>query len=106
MGSPSFCYREIIKNYIQRNVFMTERQKDFSDEVLNKMTEKELEDTAKKFNRSHRSYAHYVAGLAVSQFVEDWHKNCDIMNACGGAIAEFFDLVGICEPDNIDFDDT
>lgn len=84
---------------------MTERQKDFSDEVLNKMTEKELEDTVKKFNKSHRSYAHYVAGLAVSQFVENWHENCDMMNACGGAIAEFFDLVGIYEPDNIDFDD-
>ena len=70
------------------------------------MTEKELEDTAKKFNRSHRSYAHYLAGLAVFQFVEGWHENCDMMNACGGAIAEFFDLMGIYEPDNIDFDDT
>lgn len=106
MGSPSFCYKEIMKNYIQRSVFMTECQKDFPDEILDQMTEKELEDSVKKFNRLHRSYAHYLAGLAVSQFVEDWHENCDTMNACGEAIAEFFDLMGIYEPDQVDFDDT
>lgn len=107
MGNPEFCYKEMMKNYIMFSVgFSKSLNERFSPDTLKNKSIEELESIIKQFNRSHSSYSHFVAGMAVNQFIADWNENTDMLNAAGGGISEMMELVGVYDPDKPDFQDT
>ena len=79
------------------------RKCDICDEWF---SEDELEDLVKCFNKSHKAYAAFVAGVAVAHCSEKWDSCTDLLNASAGAISMFYDLLGIYDPDYIDFEES
>lgn len=107
LGNPEYCYKEMMKNYIMFSTgFSKSLAERFSPENLKDKSIEELECIVKQFNRSHTSYSHFVAGLAVNQFMNDWDENTDMLNAACGGITDMLELVGVYEPDDTDFQDT
>ena len=105
MGSPSYCYREFMKEYIKINVWFTKYEKVYTDEYLKTLSEDELEDLVKCFNKSHKAYAAFVGGIAVAHCTERWNSLNDLLNASAGGVSMFYDLLGIYDPDYIDFEE-
>ena len=105
MGSPSYCYKQYLKQYVKLNVVWSKYEKVYTDEYLNSLNEEELESLVRQFNKSHKSYSHFLAGVAVAHCQDEWKDCNDMLNASGGAIGEFMELFGIYEPDNVDFED-
>ena len=50
MGSPSLCYKKILRSYIEWNSYLTKYQEQFSKDYLLSLNEEELESLVKKFN--------------------------------------------------------
>lgn len=105
MGNPTYCYKEFLREYVRINTKLTKYNKIYTDEYLEKLTEEELEELVKRFNRSHKSYAAFAAGVAVAHCTEKWNYSNDTLNASAGAIGEFMELLGIYDPDIIDFEE-
>lgn len=105
MGSPSYCYRQYLKEYVRLNIVWSKYEKVYNEEYLNSLNEEELESLVRQFNKSHKSYSHFLAGVAVAHCQEDWKDSNDMLNASAGAIGEFMELVGVYDPDYIDFEE-
>ena len=106
MGSPEYCYKQYLREYIRINSRLIKRLEErFNDEALENMSLEELEEAAKLFNKSHKMYAAFTAGVAVAHCDETWDHIVDIMNASAGAIGDIMDLIGIYDPDTVDFSD-
>ncbi len=105
MGSPSYCYKEFMREYVRVNTRMSKYEKVYTDEYLGSLGEEELEDLVRRFNKSHKSYSHFTAGIAVAHCTEEWHNSCDMLNASAGAIGDFMELLGIYDSDNVDFEE-
>ena len=106
MGSPSYCYRKYLEQYVKLNIVFTKYDKIYTDEYLKSLSEEELEGLVKQFNKSHKSYSHFLAGVAVAHCNKEWKDCCDMLNASGCAIGEFMELMGIYEPEClIDFEE-
>lgn len=105
MGSPSYCYKEFMKEYVRINVCLTKYEKVYTNDYLKTLSESELEDLVKCFNKSHKAYAAFVAGVTVAHCSEKWNSCTDLLNASAGAISMFYDLLGIYDPDYIDFEE-
>lgn len=103
MGSPSYCYRQFMKEYIHISVAYEKIAKTYTDEYLSKLREDQLEDLVRRFNNGHKMYGAFVGGMAVSNCLEVWKNNRDIINASFGAISDFLELLGVDEPDELDF---
>lgn len=101
MGSPSLCYKKILRSYIEWNSYLTKYQKQFSNDYLLSLNEEELESLVKKFNQNHKDFACFVAGIVTSNFL----NNCcnDEVNACVATIPMLFELFDIDEPEDVDF---
>lgn len=105
MGSPSYCYKEFMREYVRINVRLSKYEKIYTDEYLKSLNEEELENLVRRLNKSHKSYAHFTAGVAVAHCTEEWYNSCDMLNASAGAIGEFMELVGVYDPDDVDFEE-
>ena len=105
MGSPSYCYKQYMREYVRLNMVWSKYEKVYTDEYLNSLNEEELESLVRQFNKSHKSYSHFLAGVAVAHCQLEWQNCNDMLNASGGAIGEFMELFGIYEPDDVDFED-
>lgn len=101
MGSPSSCYKKILRLYIEQNSYLTKYQKQFSEDYLLSLNEEELESLAKRFNQNHKSFACFIVGAATANFLNDCCN--DEVNACAAAIPMLFELFDIDEPEDIDF---
>ena len=107
MGSPEFCYKEMMKNYILLSVGTSKSlRKRFNDDTLKDKSIDELESIIKQFNRNHSSYSHFIAGMATNQFLSEWSESNDMINASFGALGDLMELVGVYDPGGPDFQDT
>lgn len=104
MGSPSACYQEILRSYIIQNSRWSKYEKEFTDEYLLTLSEKELEKLVLQFNSQHDKYACFMMGAATANFLNECCN--DEANACAAAIGNLFDLLEIDEPEEIDFKET
>ena len=50
MGSPTACYKEILRGYIQQNSRWSKYEKEFTEDYLLTLSEEELEELAGQFN--------------------------------------------------------
>ena len=57
----------------------------------------------RRFNNGHKMYGAFIGGIAVSNCLEIWKNNGDTINASFGAISDFLELLGVDEPDELDF---
>ena len=105
MGSPSYCYKKFMEEYIRINVHLTKYEKKYTEEYLKGLTEEELEDLVKCFNKNYKSYAAFTAGIAIAHCTREWEHLGDILNASAGAIGEFMELIGVYDPDTVDFEE-
>ena len=105
MGSPSYCYREFMREYIRVNVTMSKLSKVYTEEYVNSLSEEELEKEVRKFNRTYKAYGAFLGGVAVAHCIEEWNNSCDMLNASAGAIGGFQELLGIYEPNDVDFEE-
>ena len=105
MGSPSYCYRKFMEEYVRINVRLSKYEKIYTEDYLKTLSEKELEDLVKRFNKTYKGYGAFTAGVAVAHCTEEWHNSCDMLNASAGAIGEFMELVGVYDPDDVDFEE-
>lgn len=103
MGNPSYCYKQFMREYIHISVAYGKFAKIYTDEYLSKLEEDELEDLVRRFNTGHKMYGAFTGGVAVSHCLEAWKNNGDIINASLGAIGDFLELLGVDEPDELDF---
>lgn len=103
MGSPTYCYKEFTKEYIRLSSCFSKYEKVYTDDYLNSLSEKELETEAKKFNNNFKEYGFFLAGVAVAHCCERWEDCIDTLNASAAAIGDFFELLNIEEPDDVDF---
>ena len=105
MGSLSYCYKEFMKEYVRINITFTKYEKTYNNDYLQSLSEEELEELVKRFNKSHKSYALYTAGIAVANCISNWRNLTDTTNASIGAIPAFMELIGVYEPNDIDFEE-
>ena len=101
MGSPTACYKEILKRYIQQNSRYTKYEKEFTDEYLLTLSKEELEELAIQFNQRHEKYACFMMGAATANFLNECCN--DEVNTCASAIDDIYYLLGIKEPSEIDY---
>lgn len=105
MGSPSYCYKAFLREYVKVNIGFSKYEKIYTDEYLKGLNEEELEDLVRRFNKSHKSYSHFTAGVAVAHCLNEWGNNGDTLNASACAISEFMELLGIYDSDTVDFEE-
>lgn len=101
MGSPTACYKEILRSYIMQNVRWSKYEKEFTEDYLLTLSEDELEELAGQFNQQHEKYACFVMGAATANFLN--HCCNDEMNACASAIGDIYYLLGIKDPSEVDY---
>ena len=105
MGSPSMCYKAFMREYVLVNVRMSKYEKVYTEDYLKGLNEEELENLVRRFNKSHKSYAHFTAGVAVANCLSDWEDCNDTVNASAGAIGDFMELLGIYDSELVDFEE-
>ena len=103
MGNPSYCYTEILKDYIGFNAALSECRDNYNEDYLQSLSEKELEELVKQFNQNHKPYACFSLGVAVTAFVIKWSNCEDMINAVDCCMKNLYSLFGIQEPDEVDF---
>lgn len=105
MGSPEYCYKKIMIEYILINVKITKYESIYTEEYLKTLSTEELEDLVKHFNRTYKAYGAYVGGIAVATSCNKLDTCNDMYNASAGAVSDFMNLLGIYDPENIDFEE-
>ena len=81
MGSPSYCYTEILKDYIKFNTALSKYRDSYNEDYLQSLSEKELEELVKQFNQNHKSYACFGLGVAATACINRWSNCGDMINA-------------------------
>ena len=95
MGSPEFCYRSILKDFILCNNKLTKQYKNLEENILPNKTIEELEQMALGYYYKNKDYSIFLMGACVQGFIEKWDESNDMLNACAGAIGDIQDLFGI-----------
>lgn len=101
MGSPTVCYKEILRNYIMQNVRWSKYEKEFTEDYLLTLSKDELEELVNQFNQKHEKYACFVMGAATANFLNTCCN--DEVNACASAISDIYYLLGIKNPSEVDY---
>lgn len=99
MGSPVWCYKEILKDLIRLEKEISVKK---SEEELKDKTVEELEEIAKTELSDNYPLKCFYAGFAVSEFIGAHRENGDVINACCGSISMIYDLLNIKEKDDED----
>lgn len=97
MGSPEFCYRSILKDFILYNSDSQKQYKFLEEDILSDKTTKELEEIALKYYKENKDYSLFLMGTCTQAFICKWNECNDIINACAGAISDIQDLFHINE---------
>lgn len=95
MGSPEFCYRSILKNFILCNNKPIKQYKNLEENILSNKTTKELEKIALDYYKGNKDCSIFLMGACVQAFIDEWDECNDMFNACAGAIGDIQDLFNI-----------
>lgn len=94
MGSPIYCYKEILKDFILCNHKLKKDYDEIKKNLCNQTVE-ELENMSLKYYNTNKDYAIFMMGVCTSHFLDEWQENNDMVNACAGAIGYIYDLFNI-----------
>lgn len=97
MGSPEYCYKSILKDFILCNNKFTKQYKNLEENILPSKTIEELEGMALKYYKKNKDYSIFLMGACVEGFIYEWDECNDMLNACAGAIGDIQDLFNIDE---------
>lgn len=96
MGSPSYCYKAILEDFIYRYNNFNENNKEINNTILNKNV-KELENIVLTCYNQNKNYSIFLMGICVDSFINKWYNCGDMINACLSAISEIENLFEINE---------
>lgn len=102
MGSPSYCYKLMLRDAIRVDrVSYPEFLKEYDESTCDKLDLPELESIVKKCLEHHRDMFIFNMGVAVSNVMHDLMESCDMFNASLGAISYVQDLCKIYDEDDL-----
>lgn len=103
MGSPSYCYKLMLRDAIRVDrVSYPEFLKEYDVSTCDSLDLPELEEIAKKCLEYHRDMFLFNMGVAVSNVMHDLMESCDMFNASLGAISYVQDLCKIYDEDDLE----
>lgn len=102
MMGESVCLSKFLAEYIWLNVVATKYESIYSLKALAEFSLEELTNLAKKFNKAHKAYAGYIAGIAIKSCLEKFPEMNE--SPAGGAVSKMMEIVGIDEPTEYEID--
>lgn len=99
MSNNNNCLHVFLSEYIWLNVIATNYENQYSLNNLSKYSIEELTTLAKRFNKKHKAYAGYIAGVAIKTCFEKFPHFSDIPTNL--SVQKFLEIIGIEEPEEI-----
>lgn len=99
MGSPDYCYKSILTEFILLNTRMKPLYKELNPDTLANKTIDQLEEISLRFYNKNKLYSIYLMGCSVGGFIAEWQKCNDMLNACCSAMGQIEELLDISDDD-------